>query len=744
MVDRETQAPLEGAAIAITGSPTGTFSDAEGRFALRNLPSGRYTIQVEMLGYQSLTLSALELGSGKELVLNIQMDPSPLFLETVTIRAEPEKNRALNDMAMTSARQFSLQEANRYAAGYGDPARMAVSFAGVTSSGDDDNNEIVIRGNSPKGLLWRLEGIEIPNPNHFSDGQGATSGIISMINTNSLANSDFFTGAFPAEYGNAASGVFDLRFRRGNDQRHEAMAQLSVIGLEAAAEGPLPLEGASYRVNARYSTLELLFKTGLLNIDPGSFNPAYRDFNYTFNFPTKKAGTFALWALAGLSLADDEDIGSKETGRQGLGVWGLGHKLPVGKSGYFYSAVAWTNESSTYYRDNLIDNRWINTRDQTYAYQNLRASTYYNARLSKRLTLRSGAIASSLGYYLDENRWDNARKRMVNFLREDDRTGFLQAYSQFKYQAGSRLSATAGVHYSRFLLNGQHGLEPRFGLRYQITPNASWNLGFGLHSRLEPVSVYLYKRRVNETTFVQPNRNIGPLKAAHYVLGYSCTFVPHTRLNIEAYYQNLHNIPVDSSSKSSYSLLNASSGIPSNVLDNEGLGENAGIEGTLERSFANGYYYLLTTSLFKSIYRAGDQKWRNTVFNNSFAYNMLFGKEFALGRQKQHFLVLNLRYMVRGGNRYTPINIGESIRLNTTVYINYLAYVPRLPTYKRLDAGVSYKINRAHTTWRFSADIQNISNRKNPVEQRYSTQTKALYYNYALPLVPILGIKVDF
>ena len=744
VVDRETQAPLEGAAIAIADSPTGAFSDAEGRFALRNLPSGRYTIQVAMLGYQSLTLSALELGSGKELVLNIQMDPSPLFLETVTIRAEPEKNRALNDMAMTSARQFSLQEANRYAAGYGDPARMAVSFAGVTSSGDDDNNEIVIRGNSPKGLLWRLEGIEIPNPNHFSDGQGATSGIISMINTNSLANSDFFTGAFPAEYGNAASGVFDLRFRRGNDQRHEGMAQLSVIGLEAAAEGPLPLEGASYRVNVRYSTLELLFKTGLLNIDPGSFNPAYRDFNYTFNFPTQKAGTFTLWALAGLSLADDEDTGSKETGRQGLGVWGLGHKIPVGKSGYIYSAVAWTKESSTYYRDNLIDNRWINTRDQTYAYQNLRASSYYNARLSKRLTLRSGAIASSLGYYLDENRWDNARKRMVNFLEEDGGTWFLQAYSQFKYQAGTRLSATAGVHYSRFLLNGQQGLEPRFGLRYQVTPNASWNLGFGLHSRLEPVSVYLYKRRVNENVFVQPNRNIGPLKAAHYVLGYSRTFGPHTRLNVEVYYQNLHNIPVDSSSKSTFSLLNASSGIPSNVLDNEGLGENTGIEGTLERSFANGYYYLLTTSLFKSIYRAGDQKWRNTVFNNSFAYNLLFGKEFALGRQKQHFLVLNLRYMVRGGNRYTPINIGESTRLNTTVYTNYLAYVPRLPTYKRLDAGVSYKINRAHATWRFSADIQNITNRKNPVEQRYSTQTKALYYNYALPLVPILGVKVDF
>lgn len=743
VVDRETQLPLEGVAVGILDSPTGTITEADGKFQLTNLSPGRYTLLLSMLGYQSQRIPALELSSGKELVLTIQMDPTTLQLQEVTITAPPGTSPR-NEMAMTSARQFSLQEANRYAAGYGDPARMAVSFAGVTGSGNDDNNDIVIRGNSPKGLLWRLEGIEIPNPNHFSDGQGATSGIISMISTNSLANSDFFTGAFPAEYGNAASGVFDLRFRRGNEQQHEYTTQLSVIGLEAAAEGPLGKD-ASYRINARYSTLELLFKTRLVNIDPGSFNPAYRDANFTIQVPTKKAGTYTFWGLTGVSLADDEDASSRETGRQGLGVWGISHKITAGTSGYFYTVAAFSRESNSYYRDNLIDTLgWIHTRDQVYAYQNIRFSSYYNQRINQRLVVRTGIVTGNLGYDLQEDRWDNSRRTLVNYLRENDETWLLQAYTQLKYQAGNQLTATAGFHYSNFLLNGAQRLEPRIGLRYQVTPNASWNLGIGVHSRLEPISLYLYKRRVKGDIFTQPNLDLQPLRAVHYVLGYSRNIGRQTRLNLEGYYQKLCKVPIDSSQKSTYSILNSTDGIPTNILINTGQGENIGLECTLERSFADRYYFLITGSLFNSIFLAGDQKWRNTVFNNTFAANVLFGKEFALGKQKQHFLVLNIRWITRGGNRYTPIDLSASVKQNTTVLQSSKLFEPRLPTYRRIDFGISYKINRAGATWHFSADIQNIFNRKNPIQERYNSTTKARYYTYALPLLPILGIKVDF
>ena len=167
-------------------------------------------------------------------------------LDEVTIKASSNRTRPLNEFASISARSFSVEETRRYAASVADPARMVMNFPGVTNSGDD--NSIVVRGNSPKGVLWRLEGIEIPNPNHFS-ALGSSGGSISMLNANVLGNSDFYTGAFVPEIGNALSGAFDLNFRNGNTERYEHTVQVGVLGVELATEGPFKKGGkASYLV----------------------------------------------------------------------------------------------------------------------------------------------------------------------------------------------------------------------------------------------------------------------------------------------------------------------------------------------------------------------------------------------------------------------------------------------------------------------------------------------------------------
>jgi CarboxypepD_reg-like domain/TonB-dependent Receptor Plug Domain len=745
VLDKETQQPLPGVSILISPSNKGTTTDNEGNFRFEKLPIGRYSLTFSMIGYDKRTLPTLEIGSGKELILTIEMLESPQFLKEVVVKAELSKEKTLNDLAMVSGRQFTVQESNRYAGGYADPARMAMAFAGVTSAGNDQNNEIVIRGNSPKGLLWRLEGVEIPNPNHFGDGQGSTSGIISMINSGSLANSDFLTGAFPAEYGNATSGVFDLKLRRGNDQKHEFMGQLSVIGLEAAAEGPISKNGASYRLNFRYSTLELLLKSGLLAIETGGFKPAYRDMNFTMNFPTKKAGTFSLWGVGGLNFSDDNGATFQENERNKMGVTGLSHKISTGSKGYFYSVLSASTESNKSFQENLINNKnWVTTNQNLYAYKNLRFSTLYNYKINSRGTIRTGLIISRLGYELNEDRRDNTRNILVNYLTENDATYFIQAYTQAKYNLTQKLSVTGGVHFNHFLLNDNQTIEPRFGVRYQINEKHSLSAGYGLHSRLEPISLYLYKKRKTGDVFVQPNLNLGMTRAAHYIIGYDRNLGENTRLKIEAYYQKLFEVPVDSNRKNFFSMLNSSSGLTTTVLSNDGLGENQGLEITLERYFAKSYYFLLTGSLFESKFKARDNQWRNTVFNNTYAGNVLAGKEFPLGKQKQHFFVINSRLMWRGGNRYIPINLAESIKKNTTITDVTQAYIFRLPDYWRIDLGIAYKINKMGATWTLSADLQNVTNRKNEIQQRYNSTTKQLYYNYALPIVPILNFKVDF
>lgn len=742
--DQETAQPLEGVSVQLLPDQIGSFSNERGVFRFDNLKPGRYTLLFSRIGYESVTVSLVEVSSGKETILDIRMKETPVALREVVITAVQERKNTRNEFALVSGRQFSVQEGNRFAGGYNDPARMAMSFAGATSSGDDDNNEIVIRGNSPKGLLWRLEGVEIPNPNHFGDGQGSTSGIISMVNSTSLANSDFLTGAFPAEYGNALSGVFDLKFRQGNEERMEFKGLLSVVGMEAAAEGPLGKKGSSFRINGRYSTLELLLKTGLVNIETGGFKPAFRDYNFTFYFPTAKLGKFKVWGIGGKNLSEDDAPDSREREESGMMSLGLSHQLPIKGKGHIYSVLVYSRDFNRYFRENLYSGNWVDTYNDLYRHGSVRFSTYYNQRLSTSASLRTGVTISNLGYELDENRWDSRMLKMVNWLKADDATGLLQAYSQLKWQPIPALTLTAGGHFTHFALSADRRLEPRLGARYQLTSKSALSAGFGLHSRLEPISLYLYKRQGANNTFTQPNKNLQSTAARHLVVGYSTQLSPNTRLITEVYWQRLYRVPVDTIRKSFFSILNSSAGIPRNVLENSGKGKNRGFELTLERFLADGYYFLFTASLFDSRYLAKDGVWRNTVFNNSFAGSGAFGREWSIGRSGQHVLSGNLRLMLRGGNRYIPLNLPLSYQRRTAVSDNSRAYEPRLPTYWRMDAGIAYKRNLNRTTWTFRLDLQNATNRKNPIRERFDGQLLRVYYNYALPVIPIMGIQVEF
>ena len=240
VVDQQSEIPIIGATVELlTADPiVGTTTDFDGNFSLNNVPVGRHSLRINYLGYGQVTIPNVLLTAGKESVINIGLEESIVQMEEVVITSKVEKGKAQNDMATISARSFNLEEVTRFSGGRNDVARLAGSFAGVAVA-DDSRNDIVIRGNSPTGVLWRLNGIPIPNPNHFST-LGTTGGPVSALNPNLLKTSDFLTSAFPAEYGNALAGVFDIGFRAGNKDRYEYMFQLAAFsGVEAMAEGPL-------------------------------------------------------------------------------------------------------------------------------------------------------------------------------------------------------------------------------------------------------------------------------------------------------------------------------------------------------------------------------------------------------------------------------------------------------------------------------------------------------------------------
>lgn len=304
VLDQVTKTGLPGASIIIQDSDplVGTTTDLNGHFVLPEVPTGRANLQVSMIGYESTLLRQIPVSSGKEVVLNIPLQESLVEIAEVVVTAKGDPQEARNEMAMVSARGLDMEETNRYAGSRNDPARMAQNFAGV-SGANDSRNDIIIRGNSPTGVLWRLEGVDIPNPNHFG-ALGTTGGPVSMLNNNLLGKSDFMTSAFPAQYGNATAGVFDLSMRKGNAFKYEHIFQIGFNGLEIGTEGPLGgKNGASYLLNYRYSTLCLMQELGF-SAGTGSAIPYYQDLSLKIDVPTKNMGRFSIFALGGKSNID--------------------------------------------------------------------------------------------------------------------------------------------------------------------------------------------------------------------------------------------------------------------------------------------------------------------------------------------------------------------------------------------------------------------------------------------------------
>ena len=640
--DKETQSPLTGATVVISGTKPllGASTDLTGNYKIPNVPLGRYNIQITYIGYDPAIVPEVLVTSGKEVVLNTGLKQSVNQMNEVTVKAFTRKDIPLNTMASISARSFSVEETRRYAGGVDDPARMASAFAGITS-GNLQDNAIVIRGNSPKGVSWRLEGVDIPNPNHFPGANVAGGGIVTVFSSQMLTNSDFYTGAFPSEYGNAIAGVFDMKFRTGNSEKKEHTVQFGVLGIDVASEGPFKTGSkATYLFNYRYSTFGLL--QPLLPAHSGL--PVYQDLSFKLNFPNKY-GSISVWGIGALdnmqkTQISDSSKWENENSRSGLdwklsmGATGITNKLFVGTSTYINTTIS-ASGTLNQMEMNRFDNTLI-ARPNWFFTDNsgkIVLSTYINHKFSKRNTLKTGINFHALSYNLDLNSTiNNVPETYQNFVKEHGYSSFSEFYIQSKYDITENLSTNTGINTNYFTLNNDFSIDPRFSIKWQIVPNHSLSFGFGKHSQLEDLKIYLVNKNINGT-LEYPNRDLSLSQALHYVAGYDWQITKNLRLKIEPYYQYLYNIP--GKPKSSYSLINFSQDWTfRDSLANNSKGQNYGIDLTLERFLNDGYYFLITTSIFKSIYKGDDGIWRNTKFNKGYVVNILFGKEYSLQNNK--------------------------------------------------------------------------------------------------------------
>ncbi|HEX6227459.1 MAG TPA: TonB-dependent receptor [Chryseolinea sp.] len=753
IVDQESRTALPGANVIVleSNNTLGSTTDADGNFRIDNVPVGRISLAISFIGYEDKVLPNILVTSGKETVLDVVLKESLVMMEAIEIKADKDKSEIANEMALTSARAFTVEETKRYAGSFNDPARMVSAYAGVDTD-PSGNNSIIVRGNSPKGIQWRLEGIDIPNPNHFSD-EGATGGPINTLNSQMLANSEFYTGAFAPEFGNALSGVFDMRLRNGNNERREYSFSLGALGTDASIEGPFVKGGgSSYLVNYRYSTLSLLNSVGLVDFDG---IPKYQDLSFKVNVPTASLGTFSFFGLGGKSnireeeFEDDTEETLLEQGnyKAHMGVVGVTQYWALGSKTYLQNSLSVSENGSGYlgYKPNE-QNELMRDDDMQLDKNTIKAASTINHKFNAQHNIQAGLIYTRHSFDFYSNYLDEATGE---FATEQDMKGNADHYQGFvswKYRPWKDVSVVSGFHVQKISMNDDISIEPRASVKWQFHPHQALTAGFGVHGKMESLTNYYSIVASEDGQTSMPNKSLDLSKARHYILGYENKLTSNLFLKIEAYYQQLYNIPIENRPGSSYSLINQMEGFTDRALVNEGSGSNVGLEVTLERYFADNYYFLVTASVFDSKYKAMDGVERNTLFNGNYVGNILIGKEWNLNskKEKNKVIGINAKISSLGARRYTPINLEASMAQDETVYYEDQAFSKRGDNVFIANFAVSYRIDNKRISQELKLDIQNATNNSAELGYYYNENKDEIESFDQLPILPVFMYTIHF
>ena len=769
--DSETNFPLIGVKLSIQVNETDllrVLSNADGEFEIKNVPIGKYSLEATYALYDPKS-ATIEVGSGREVIVNVPMAEMIVLQKEVTVTAK-RKGEVLNNMALLSTQQFSVSETNRYPGSRMDPARMASNFAGVGGS-DDSRNDIVVRGNSPLGVLWRVEGVDIPNPNHFSIS-GSSGGPVSIINNKILSNSDFLMSAYPAEYGNSTAGVFDLKLRNGNNKQHEFTGQFGFLGTEFLAEGPMGKKGkASFLVMGRYSTLSLFEKLGI-KIGTDAV-PVYGDAAFKFNWVLKNNAQLSFFGIGGKSqiaikISDQKEVTSDLYGDGdrdqyfGTSMYfsGFNYKKTLGEKTFFTATIAAAMEDQHTKHDYLKGRKIVGETIEIDTIYNMLAYTFkiakisayaaINHKINTRHTIKAGVNfdlmqLDQIDSVLVDLETPDAYKVRLNY------TGsalLAQPFVQWKWRVNENMDISAGLHAQYFSLsNSLSPAEPRVGMKYRMKGNQSISAGAGMHSQIQPIYTYTFDKYGTGNYY---NQNMDFTRSLHTVLGYEKFFDKGFSIKTEAYYQNLYNVPVEIS-PSAFSMINMGSGfsrIFADSLQNKGTGYNYGLELTVQKYFDKSFFFLFSGTLYESKCKGSDGVLRNTSFNGNYVANILVGKEFKLS--KNQVFGIGGKCTVAGGKRYGLVDLVKTDANKELFFKDSLFNGLQFKDYFRVDLKISWRMNTKKMTHEIGLDLVNLLNTKNLLSLAYAPRldpndmSEPTSQKTQLGFLPIFYYKIDF
>ena len=769
--DAITGEPLTGATVKIVElSGVGAVADIDGNYLISVSQGGRYTIEANYIGYEPSVMKEILISGAKEVVLDITLRENNTELTEVVVRPRVNKEATVNPTVLTGGVMLSMEEASRFAGGANDPARLVMSFAGV--SGEADGSGLSVHGNAPERMQYRIEGVEVFTPNHYNDMWNAGYGLVSGLNSNVIGNSDFFTSTFNANYSNALSGVFDVKMRPGNNAKYENILQVGSVFEELTLEGPISKKNyASYIVNYRYGFSSLVDKMGL--IDTEGDHITFQDLSWKLNLPTKRAGTFSVFGLALFDKTHTDRVklkdmhsaydASNNDGDMMQILAGVSHKIHLGNKWTWRITAAYNMQhismDNLYYGLQRDANGVLTTPlafeepEKQYLFSKQKQNEdrlLFNTELSKQVSgkwlTQFGAEYSHRFFDLNYRSVDRLYadpSTMQTFTNMKDNTGLASAFWQNLLTLSDHISMSLGVAANYFVLSKDFSAEPRFSIKWQPDDKNSISFGYGLHSMVEKLDAYFYRDAAGNLV----NKDLGLTKAHHLLANYMYKINDNMNIRLNLFYQYGFDTPVGTNG-STYCVCNRFYAYTNEPLVGKGNTRNYGGDITLEHYMSHGFFGQTNFSLYKSEYRGEDKVWRNQFYDRGFMFKILGGKEWILGK---NVLNVSAKYSIQGGLRYTPIdvdqmsaNLDAGIIDDTPIYKDNEAFSKRFKPTSVVDLTVSYKINKRKVSHTIAFEGLNILGSKAPLWQRFDLGTRDVRTDKAGISLPNIFYRLDF
>lgn len=762
VIDKASRQPLEFINVLVLGLGRGGVTDAEGHFNIGEVPPGIYRLQASAVGYKTI-LTPEYIVSTKDLTIQIETEENLTELEGVTVTASPFRRDPESPVGL---RVIGLQEIEKSPGANRDISRIVQSYPGVAFSPAGYRNDLIVRGGSPSENRFYLDGVEIPNINHFST-QGASGGPVGIINADLIREVNFYTGAFPTDRGNAMSSVLDFKLRDGDMERNSLKATLGASEVSLASNGHIGKK-TSYLVSVRQSYLQFLFD--MLGLP---FLPTFTDAQFKLKTRFNANNELTILGLGGI---DNMKLNTKLDGEKAEYILSY---LPKIQQETFTLGAVYRHYAGIHVQSVVVSHSYLNNRNTKYLNNDESSTDNLSLKLHSveqetkfriENTSTFGNWKINFGANLDYSQYTNTTFQRVYI--DEGRTFDYHTYlgmwrwgifGTINYATtDERFTASLGVrtdanNFSSGMKGMGDQLSPRLSLSYRLTDGLYLSGNAGLYYQLPPYTGLGFKD--NNGAWV--NKYLRYMSVSQESLGLSWHPGNTFELSAEGFYKQYDKIPFSIAD----GIPLACKGNDYGVIGNEALSSTAqgrayGIEILMKWLIAKKLNLASSFTLFKSEYRNNKQsEYIASAWDNRYIFNMSGTYNFP------HNWSLGMKISCIGGAPYTPYDVEKSSLVTAwnaqgRPYYDYTKYnTGRLPAFGQLDVRVDKTFYLKRCMLGFYIDLQNVTNSKfkqpdilmstgvieNPsapmAEQRY----KMKYITQKSgTLMPTLGITFEY